>query len=86
MRGDDIYRGKREPEERTLREGDRERYLLELMNYLVRVGDTLANISQYCSSIVSNQRLIADNQQTCANTIINLQNRVSEVLEEVRHG
>lgn len=86
MRGDDIYRGKREPEERTSREGDRERYLLELTNYLVRVSDTLVNISNDCASIVSNQRLIADNQRICANTIINLQNRVSEVLEEVRHG
>lgn len=86
MRGDDIYRGTREPEEHTPREGDRERYLLELMNYLVRVGDTLVNISNDCASIVSNQRLIADNQRICANTIINLQNRVSEVLEEVRHG
>ena len=86
MRGDDIYRGKREPEERASREGDRERILLDLLNYLVRVGDTLANISNDCASIVSNQRLIADNQRICANTIINLQHRVSEVLEEVRHG
>lgn len=70
---------------REASEGNRERALIALLNCLVRVGDTLANISNYCASIVGNQRLIADNQRNCADLIINLQHRVSEVLEEVRN-
>lgn len=79
------FRSTTEPGMRIIHEGDYEHTLIDIVNYLARVGDTLANISNYCVSIAGNQRLIADNQRNCADIIINLQHRVSEVLAEVRN-
>lgn len=86
MKNEDLYRGTIEPEHNTPSKRNREQTLCEILNCLILVADKMVEASGKFDSIALNQKTIADNQRLTTNAIINLQHRVSEVLEEVRNG